>query len=393
MREAGPVSPPPAPAGQGVAPAPDPARAEVSALTQALVDSQIELALKNLEDKNWAGAIAQAERALGLQPGSESAKQILEQAQGRRAELDKAATEARTAFETGNLQEATRALGRVLELDPKHPVVRELAARLNSTFRSRAVEAQKAAQGARGEADKAKASAAPGFVDAAALLAEGDLLFRRSEFADATQRYVEARDGFDRARRSALTAERAATPAPLPAPTALTLANDRPAPASQGITPSSPVGVTEAASGAGREPARRFVTGKSVVASARVGGGLAGFDTADVKTQKVPQLAGRLEFEVEPQAPESETPVSVRIYLVNQGRKAIKVRTVALTTIVDGGRTSLPGTPRERDVPPQVRALVAEARTTWPKATTSWSLEAVLSSDRDETCTARLDWQ
>jgi Tfp pilus assembly protein PilF len=80
----------------------------VGALTQALVDSQIELALKNLEDKNWAGAIAQAERALGLQPGSERAKQILEQAREKRGELDAAANEARAAFEAGNLPEASR---------------------------------------------------------------------------------------------------------------------------------------------------------------------------------------------------------------------------------------------------------------------------------------------
>jgi hypothetical protein len=358
-------------------------------LTQALVDSQLELALKNLEDKNWAGAIAQAERALGLQPGSERAKQILEQARGRRGELDAAATEARRAFEAGNLPEASRALDRVLELDPKHPVVNELTARLNSTFRTRADEAQRLAQGARAEADKAKASLAPGFTQAAGLLAEGDVLFRRSEFADATQRYLEARDGFDRAKRTALASGKPTTPATLPAPTAMA---DARGPSAAGGTP-TPGPAPESAPGAGREPSRRFVTGESLVASARSGGGLAGFDSADVKTKKIPDLAGHLEFEVEPESPLGGEAVSVRIYLVNDGRKAVRVRTVALSTVVDGRPTGLPGSPRERDVPPQGRALVAEARTKWPAATTSWSLEAVLSSDRDETCTARLTWQ
>ena len=392
MRGSGSLGPATAGAPSDARTAPDPARTEVGALTQALVDSQIELALKNLEDKNWGGAIAQAERALGLQPGSERAKQILDEARERRGELDAAASEARATFEAGNLQEASRALGRVLELDPKHPVVHELTARLNSTFRTRADEAQKLAQRARTEADKVKASTVPGFTLAAALLAEGDLLFRRSEFADAAQRYLVARDGFDRARRSAVTADRSSAAAPQPAPTAIAQVTDRPSPPSLGGTPASG-STTEGASSASGTPSRQFVTGKSLVASARSGGGLAGFDTADVKTKKTPDLVGRLEFEVEPPVPEGGTPVSVRIYLVNEGRKAVRVRTVALSTIVDGGRTSLPGTPREREVPPQARALVAEARATWPETAASWSLEAVLSSDRDETCTARLNWQ
>lgn len=392
MRGNAPVGPGPVGAGArpGGGAATDPARTEVGALTRALVDSQIELALKNLEDKNWAGAIAQAERALGLQPGSERAKEILEQARGRHGELDAAATEARAAFEAGNLPGASRALDRVLELDPKHPVVNELTARLNSTFRTRADEAHRLAQRARAEADKVKASTAPGFIEAAGFLAEGDLLFRRSEFADATQRYLESRDGFDRARRSAQASGKSQAPTPLSAPSAM--ADDRLLSPSPGGTP-APGPSPESATGATREPSRRFVTGKSLVASARSGGGLAGFDSADVKTKKIPDLSGRLEFEVEPQAPVSGDSVSVRVYLVNEGRKAVRVRTVALSTTVDGGRTALAGTPHERDVPPQGRALVSEARTTWPAAAASWSLEAVLSSDRDETCTARITWQ
>ena len=180
----------------------DPSRAEVGALTAALVDSQIELAMKNLEDKNWAGAIAQAERVLKLQPTSGRARQILDQARGRRKELDAAATEARRSFEAGNLQDASHALDRVLDLDPKHPVVGELTARLNSTFASRAEEARRLTRRARRDAEKANAQGGSPFALAVALSAEGDVLFRKSEFADATQRYLEARDAFDRGRRT-----------------------------------------------------------------------------------------------------------------------------------------------------------------------------------------------
>ena len=177
----------------------------MGALTEALVESQIELASKDLEDKNWAGAISSAERALKLQPGSARAREILDQARGRRGELEAAATEARRAFEAGNLQEASRGLARVLDLDPRHPVVGELMARLNSTFRSRAEDAQRLAVRARGEAERARAVGLEGFGDAVGRAAEGDLLFRKAEFAEATQRYLEARDSFDRVRRMALS--------------------------------------------------------------------------------------------------------------------------------------------------------------------------------------------
>jgi hypothetical protein len=135
------------------------------------------------------------------------------------------------------------------------------------------------------------------------------------------------------------------------------------------------------------------VTGKSVVATGKAGGSLAGFDTADVKTQKVPDFVGHLEFEMEPNHPRSGDAFGVRLYLVNEGRKTVRVRNVSFTSTVDGKRASLPGTLREREVAPQERALVAETRGLWPEAVASWSLEAVASSDRDETCTSRLTWQ
>ena len=130
-----------------------------------------------------------------------------------------------------------------------------------------------------------------------------------------------------------------------------------------------------------------------MVGSARAGGGLTGFDGADVKTKKMPELVGRLEFEVEPQAPKDGEPFTVRVYLINEGKKAARLRGVALTNVVDGKRSSPATTLREHDVPPQARFLVAEANLTWSAGVMSWSLEAVASSDRDETCTSRLTWQ
>jgi hypothetical protein len=380
---------PAAPVGAAT-PAPSGADPKVDVLTDQLVESQIELAEKNLEDKNWPEAMAQAERALNLRPESGKAKQILDQAKRRRGELDAAAAQARKAFEAGDEQEASQALGRVLELDPKHAVVGELTTRLNSTFRSRAEEAGRLTQRARADAEKAKATGQDSFAQAVALAVEGETLFKKSEFADATQRYLEARDSFERARRSVFVpAKPPAGPTPSSAPV-----EDRASPATAGAAPGSTSSPVPAAEGPTESrPARAFVTGKSVVGSARAGGGLAGFDGADVKTKKVPDLVGRLEFDVEPAAPPPGEAFVVRVYLVNEGKKTVRLRGVALTTTVDGKRASPPAALREHDVTPQLRALVAEATLTLPVGAQTWSLEAVASSDRDETCTSRLTWQ
>ena len=305
---------PPVPAPAASASPTDVSREE--ALTDELVDSQIELAEKNLEDKNWQGAIAQAEKVLSLRPENGKARQILEQAKRRRGELEAAASQARKAFEAGNEQEASQALSHVLELDPKHPVVGELTARLNSTFRSRAEEAGRLTQRARSDAEKAKATGVDLFAQAVSLAVEGETLFKKSEFADATQRYLEARDSFDRARRSVVAAAKAPGPAPSTVP-----ADDRAASASAGGTGApavSPSAATETSAPA--LPARTFVTGKSVVGSARAGGGLTGFDGADVKTKKMPDLVGRLEFEVEPHGPQGRRPFR-RPHLPDQRRQ------------------------------------------------------------------------
>jgi hypothetical protein len=136
--------------------------------------------------------------------------------------------------------------------------------------------------------------------------------------------------------------------------------------------------------------ARHFLPGATKIAT-RAAGGLEGFDSTDVHTHEVPQFAGRMEFEVLPAAVRAEEPFVVRIHLVNEGRRPVKVRTIALAALVDGKRMPAPARALLREVPAQQRGLVAEYSAVW-SAAGSWSLEAVVTADRDETITNRLDW-
>ena len=186
---------------------------QVGALKEALVGNQVELARVDLENKDYKAAMGRAERALALDPASAEARQVLDQAKRTSAELDAVALEARRAFDAGDTDHATRALARVLALDPRHPVAGELTAALNVHFRKQAEDARRMADQARREAEPFRSAAPDGFAQADRTVRDAAALLQRDEFAVATQKFLESRDGYERARRAAEAAARASAAA------------------------------------------------------------------------------------------------------------------------------------------------------------------------------------
>jgi len=183
--------------------------AQVGALTAQLVGNQIELARADLQNKDYRGAIGQAERALRLDADSSEARQVISEAEAQLAALEQHAAAARAAYQRGDTEAASRALGQVLAIDPRHPAATELTAALNQHFRRQAEEARRAVEQARNAAARADASTQEAFGYAERMRAEADALFGKDEFAVATQRLLQARDGFERARRTSEAAARA----------------------------------------------------------------------------------------------------------------------------------------------------------------------------------------
>jgi tetratricopeptide (TPR) repeat protein len=143
-------------------PPPADATAQVGALKEALVGNQVELARVDLQNKDYKAAAGRAERALALDPSSAEARQVLEQAQRTAAELEAVALEARKAFDAGDTDHATRALARVLALDPRHPVAGELTAALNVHFRKQAEDARRMAEDSKRDAEPFRSAAPTG---------------------------------------------------------------------------------------------------------------------------------------------------------------------------------------------------------------------------------------
>jgi Tfp pilus assembly protein PilX len=79
----------------------------------------------------------------------------------------------------------------------------------------------------------------------------------------------------------------------------------------------------------------------------------------------------------------------VRIHLRNDGKKSVKIKSVSLAAVVDGRRTPASVKPLQREVSAQSRALVAEYSGVW-SGPREWTLEAVVTADRDETVASRL---
>jgi serine/threonine-protein kinase len=372
-------------------PSPSASSAAVSALTQELVRKQVQLARRELEDKNYAAATAEAEGALKLAPADPEAAAVLATARERKEELERSIAEAHRLLEAGDTGEASRELSHALELDPRHPAAAELSAGLNSVFRAQADAAAASMREARSAALDAGATAwSLRAVDVG--VSQAELLLGKGEFADATRMLLEARDAFDRARRAALergeptSAARAATAIPAPATPAPPAAAPSARPTPAGVVAA---GTTPPAPAAADPPSPRGFDADETSVATPAAGGVEGFESSDVSSRRPPQFAGRLEFEVLPPTVRPGEPFVVRLHLRNEGRRPVKVRGVSLAAVVDGRRVPAAVKPLQREVGPQSRALVAEYSGVWSEAG-SWALEAVVTADRDERISSRL---
>jgi serine/threonine-protein kinase len=186
-------------------------------VVDALVASLLELARQDLQNKNYTSAVKRADNILNLRKDSVEAEQVRATAQGKLDEVEVAAKEAHDAFEAGNTTLAAQALGKVMSVNPSHPVVDELSQKLNRHFQSKAEEARTEMTRSRTAAEGAGAGRQPDFTEGADGARKAQALYSNKEFAVAAQRYLEARDRFERARN----AQDKLRAAPTPRPTAI----------------------------------------------------------------------------------------------------------------------------------------------------------------------------
>lgn len=169
----------------------------VQELSQALVTSQVELMERTLEQKDYQGALSQAEEILKSDPSNGPALSVRKEARDALDQIDAAVAEARAALERGENNHAADALAKVLALDPNHPLGVELSGQLNQHFQSQAEKARAEMEAARTAASAARER--PEYAQAERGRQEASDSFNRSEFTIAAQKYLEAKDLYQQA--------------------------------------------------------------------------------------------------------------------------------------------------------------------------------------------------
>jgi hypothetical protein len=144
-----------------------------------------------------------------------------------------------------------------------------------------------------------------------------------------------------------------------------------------------------------REAARKkFVPGRTAVKTEKASGGLAGFDSGDVAVQKAPDFLGRIEFEMSPASGiKPGDAYTLRFFLVNEGKKAIRIQGITVSTVVNGTGSGAPVAAATREVAPQQRAQLGEASGSWKDGTTSWSTEVLVTANKGDSLKNQITWR
>src|SRR5262245_27387006 len=166
----------------------------------------------------------------------------------------------------------------------------------------------------------------------------------------------------------------ASRPTPAPAPVAGAAPAPEPAPA-------RPVAAAPAL-----PPAqRRFVLDRTEVESKkRVTADLEGFDTEGVDVKRAPDVVGRVDFEVMPAQVKPGDRYTVNVYLINDGRKDIRLKDMFVATSVNGRLVSGPAEPRAREVGPKKKAVIGSFSDTWRDTIATWAMDVTVTSDRGD---------
>jgi hypothetical protein len=151
-------------------------------------------------------------------------------------------------------------------------------------------------------------------------------------------------------------------------------------------------GRTAAQSGAAAAR-RTFVPGRTMVQGGRQSGsGAAGFEGAEVA--KAPDYSGRIEFEASPRTVSAGESYSVRVFLLNDGKKSFKIGSITAITLVNGERSGGgPVSAPTREVKPQGRVQLQEIPGVWQEGVNSWALEVTVTSDRNDVFKNTLAWR
>jgi hypothetical protein len=179
-----------------------PPRPEAGSLARKAIDSQVEVARRRLDAGSYRDAVREAEVALKLDPQDSGAQEVVREAQDALKAIDDAAAALRSASGGGDAERLAGAAFDLMKLDPAHPEAEKAATTAGPAFRTRVDEARRLEQEARRAAERNGAGGAAAFANAAELEKKAEQALQAGQPVTAARRFLEARRGFERARRA-----------------------------------------------------------------------------------------------------------------------------------------------------------------------------------------------
>jgi hypothetical protein len=139
---------------------------------------------------------------------------------------------------------------------------------------------------------------------------------------------------------------------------------------------------------------RRFVLERTAVASNKhVNADLAGFDTTGVEVKRAPDVLGRVDFDVSPGQVKAGAKYTVKVFLINDGSKSIKLKEMFVATNVNGRLASGPVSPRVRDIGSKKKEVIGTFSDTWRDSIATWAMDVTVTSERGDVYKNQVIWK
>jgi hypothetical protein len=106
-----------------------------------------------------------------------------------------------------------------------------------------------------------------------------------------------------------------------------------------------------------------------------------------------PPAPGKIYFEVEPGTVKPADPFTVKVFFVNESSAPVPIRSLTVTTTVNGRRAGGPVAPLPSGAPPRQRTLLLFLSDSWKADTTSWSMDVEIQTAPGESLRSELAWK
>jgi hypothetical protein len=142
---------------------------------------------------------------------------------------------------------------------------------------------------------------------------------------------------------------------------------------------------------------RSFVPSRTSSENIRgVSRSLSGFDSRrgkEVTVKRAPDVDGRIEFTTTPAKVKPGDKYSVRVSLINEGKRTIEIRELEVATAQNGKVSSNTVKPRVKDVAPRQNEVIHEISGTWDRNTASFTVTVRVMSERLDLYRNQLAWK